>query len=382
MKWINFLHLYQPPTQSKEILDTVTHESYFKIIELLKEFPKLKLTINMSGSLLELLERHGYEGLIKSFAQFARDGRIEIVGSAMYHPILPLIPETEVREQIQLQNCICQKWFGETYKPRGFYLPEMAYSESVAHILKELGYEWIILGEVHAGTEKINPAIRYHIQNIGLDVIFRTDGISKTFPPESVLENPEYFNKPHVITAHDGELYGHWHKDDKGYYKKAFTHANIEFVTITEYLAGLKETKNISIRDASWESTEEELAAGIPYALWKMPGNVIHEKLWGLADSVITMIRNHPYDANIQPANMRLSRGLASCAWWWASERKLGPFSPITWNPTEIEKGATELLTAARTLKKVDPEIRIKTEKIFTDLHDTVWKSHWIKNTN
>lgn len=382
MKWINFLHLYQPPTQSKEIFDGIAKESYFLIIKLLEDFPKLKLTINLSGSLVELMEKSGHEEILKKFANFAWSGRIEIVGSAMYHPILPLIPDSEIRKQIELQNNVSKKWFGESFKPKGFYCPEMAYSENTARIVREMGFEWIILDEISLVRERVSFDIRYEIEKVGLKVIFRNNEVSKKFPPEFVVSDSKILNSKYLITAHDGEMYGHWHKDDRGFYKKAFEHPDIEFITGSEYIRELRHTKTISLRDSNWESTREELLNHVPYALWDDPGNLIHELLWKLANLAIKTIDENKSDPYRDTAENRLNRGLASCTWWWASERQLGPFSPICWNPKEIEKGATELVESIRTLKEAEADVRIKAEYLFSDLHDTIWKTHWKKHNS
>ncbi len=398
MKWINFLHLYQPPTQSKEILDTVVRESYSRILQLLVDFPDLRLTVNFSGSLIELLVRNGHKKIVEDFAEHVKNGRIELVGSAMYHPILPLIPEQEIRQQINAHDEISRKYFGASFAPKGFYLPEMAYSDQIGQIIKNLGFEWIILDEIHAANTastkitKIDPEILYNIKDIGLGVIFRNTGISKTFPPEYVVENSIFSKEKYLITAHDGELYGHWHTDDRGYYGKAFSHPEIQFILASDYIKEIAEAgqitnlskneKSITVREASWESTQAELENHIPFSLWNDPQNIIHEKLWALAHFSMKTIETSETDAHISGAVQRLHQGLASCSWWWASKRKLGPFSPITWNPKEIERGATELLEAVRTLKDIEGDTRVEAEKIFTDLHAAIWDTHWKNKPN
>lgn len=377
MKWINFLHIYQPPTQTKEIVEKVTKESYDLIVDLLKKYPKLKLTMNINGSLLELWQNFGFQNTITQFKALVESGRIELVGSAMYHPILPLIPAHEIKTQIILNNEISKRIFGNTYKPKGFYLPEMAYSPEVGKIIEGMGFSWIILDEIHLGKE-VDQHIRYTAEGTKLSVIFRNTKISKTFPPESVIEK-KLTNIPHLITAHDGEMYGHWHKEDRGYYEKAFTNHDIEFITCSEYLKELKKTKKVKIRNANWESTEEEIGADVAYSLWKNPNNEIHKELWRLAEMTSKAVAEHSKDPGIKIASNHLSRGLSSCAWWWSTERKLGPFSPIMWNPTEIERGATELIFAIRDLKNLDKNTKEKAESVFKNLKDNVWNKHWAK---
>lgn len=378
MKWINFLHIYQPPTQEKNILDVVAKESYTLIPHLLEKYPNLRLTMNISGSLLELLEKNGYETLIKKYVRCVGEGRIELVQSAMYHPILPLIPEAEIRDQIDQNSVMLKKYFGNDCAPRGFYFPEMAYDKRTADILKSLGFEWIILDEIHAGHQTVDTQTEYVIKDNGLKVLFRNPIFSKSFPPEFVDTHMNSIGDKYLITAHDGELYGHWHKDDKGFYEKTFSRLDISFLTASQYFIEIKKmgstVREIEVRSASWESTEDELKEGIPYGLWNDPHNQIHAGLWSLAHLAIESVEKNTASPEYISGKHYLDRGLASCAWWWASEKKLGPFSPVAWNPTEIKKGASELLGAIRTLG--NPDEKTQAEKISTSLFDLIWKKH------
>lgn len=374
--WVNFLHLYQPPSQSKEVVDLVVRESYTLILNLLQAYPTLKFTINMTGSLLELLEQYGYRNVIDGFVKYVKEGRIELVGSAMYHPIVPLISEEETRRQIYLHNEINKKYFGDTYVPKGFYFPEMAVDVKSLKIIKEMGFEWTILDEIHA-KEKTSADIKYTEKESGMILVFRNSLFSRSFPPEFIIANAEKITTKFLVTAHDAELYGHWHKDDKGHYEKIHTSPRFETITVSEYISALTEAKEIQIREASWESTEEELKKKNTLALWNSTENPIHQALWKLAETASAIIRAHQDDPYIGNATDALSKGMASCAWWWASERQLGPFSPLTWNPTEIEKGAHYLLNAVRSLKKIKKTERTIAEKEFTALHDMIWDKHW-----
>jgi len=375
MQWINVLHLYQPPTQSREIIDKVVRESYETILRLLNTYPKLKLTINISGSLLELLEKYEHRHIIEGLAHHARRGVIEFVGSAMYHPILPLLSEKEITRQIELNTVISRKCFGDVYNPRGFYLPEMAYSTATGHAIKRAGFDWIILDEIHTETP-VSAKIKYHIDEVGLDVLFRNTQFSKTFPPEYIVAHINEIGEGPIITCHDGELYGHWHVDDKGFYEKAFTHPHIETLCVSEYIDTLATTAHIKIRDASWESLPEELSKNIPLGLWQHPDNAIHTRLEYLKRHVLTAVEDHQNDPGYAEARHHADKGVASCAWWWASERKIGPFSPVSWNPTEIEKGAKELYEAAQRLTTLSAEDRELIEFLYLQLHETIWVHH------
>jgi predicted glycosyl hydrolase (DUF1957 family) len=377
MKWIQFHHLYQPPSQDEAVVKTVSRESYDRICLLHEENKHLKSTINLSGSLIELLEQHEESAILSRIKKLVEGGQIELVGSVMYHPLMPKVSIEEATRQIEFQEEALRRVFGDV-KLRGFYFPEMAYDPTMAMLVKGRGYEWIILDEIHC-KEPVLPDTLYEDAASGLKVIFRDRTTSKTFPPQYVIENFSQFKDKTVVIAHDGELYGHWHKDDKGFYAQMLSHRDIKFVLISEHIDSLKDTKVevVILRQASWESTEEELTAGIPYALWDHPDSIVRKSLWAFAASVGAVLEKKTKDPHINEARREYSKGLASCAWWWASERQLGPFSPLTWNPTEIEKGVKRINNAARTLKKLPVKTHAAIEHEYHALLEMVWNEHW-----
>jgi predicted glycosyl hydrolase (DUF1957 family) len=378
--WIDILHLYQPPTQSKDVVDMVVAESYRKILELLQTNPNLHLTINLSGSLIELLEKYHHHEVIRDFKTFVKNGQVELLGSAMYHPILPLLPEKEINRQITLNSALLTKHFGQDFIPRGFYIPEMAYGEKIVKAIRRAGFSWIILDEIHSRA-KIDFGARYLGPN-GLGVIFRNSALSRTFPPEFIETHRSEIAGGYLVTAHDGELYGHWHKDDRGYYKKVYSDPEVATLTASEYLARLGRPQKIYLREANWESTPAELAAQMPYGLWQDPANDVHKKLDRLKRFALRTVEKHKDNPRYAIARDKADKGVASCAWWWASERVLGPFSPLTWNPDDVEKGANQLLSAVRSLKNIDPKIYLQAERYFNAVHGTVWELHWKKHPN
>lgn len=149
MKWIQFFHLYQPPTQEQAVTEKVTRESYERIVSLHEQFPSMKTTWNLCGSLIELFEQNEQHQLIDRMRALNNRGQIELVGTAMYHPLMPKITEEEAERQITWQEDTLRRVFGNEVQLRGFYFPEMAYSSAMAALVKRRGYTWIILDEIH-----------------------------------------------------------------------------------------------------------------------------------------------------------------------------------------------------------------------------------------
>ena len=101
MYWINFLHIYQPYEQSKEILDAVANESYRPLFKGLLNIPDIKINLNINGSLTELLAKNGHQDIIENIKTLANQGKLEFTESAKYHPLLPFLKKQEIARQIR-----------------------------------------------------------------------------------------------------------------------------------------------------------------------------------------------------------------------------------------------------------------------------------------
>lgn len=375
--WVNFLHIYQPPWQEEGIVHQTAHESYDYLLTLLTKYPDFTFTLNISGSLVEQL--HILEpAILVKLQQAVKNKRLELTASACYHPILPLLPEQEVVRQIKLNQEILFKYF--KIKPAGFYLPEMAYSLKTAKIIKKLGYTWIILDPIST-SQKIKNNILYQIKNLGLKVIFRDRVYSQNYPAEIIYQK---FQKKQdfaetIITATDGEMYGHKHEDWQGHLEKILVNKNLAVLTVSQYLKTLKQTQSVSLRDSSWETSLADLRHDIPFALWQSPKNAIHQALWQLTNFSISLVKKYPKDQNYFWARHHLDRGLSSCTFWWASAKKVGIFSGLAWHPDMVDNGTEELVRSVRSLKKASIAEKIQAERYYAKAKRLIWETHWRK---
>jgi len=384
MLWLNFLHIYQPPTLDKDLLIRIAKESYFNIIKTLKKNKDYKITLNITACLTEYLYQLGYTRLINDIKTLAAKGQIELVGSAAFHPLLPLIPIKEVSRQIKVNNEINQCHFGSVYNPKGFYLPEMAYSPKVARAIKRAGFKWIILDEIAVdgkiNHQHIDYSKIYKIKKIGLNVVFRNRKLSRSFVPEAIGRVLKKRKLPEVvITATDGELYGHKYQDKDNILNTILKNRNFKTKTISDFINHNKNEKKIEVYSSSWESTPAEIQKGIPYSLWWHPKNRIHEKLWKLANFALKLNYEYWRDQNHFASRLHMEKGLASCTFWWASGKDFKMLDRPAWNPDEVEKGALELLRSIRALVKITAKTKIKAEKMFLDIHKSIWSKHWKK---
>ena len=375
--WVNFLHIYQPPWQQRGVIEQAAIESYEYLFTLLRKYHRFRATLNITGSLIEQLAEIRPD-LLKSLQALVKKGDVELTASAKYHALLPLLPESEIRRQINLNQEVLSKYFRK--KIKGFYLPEMAYSKSVAKIIKELGFKWLILDPItYAG--QIDNNILYQIKDIGLQVVFRNRKVSKSYPAEIIYKKFKHKNNRSeiIISATDGELYGHFHEDWQGHLEKILQNDNLQVNTIGQYFNSLKNKEIINLRTAGWETTEQELKKKIPFALWQDPKNKIHQTLWQLTKAAIDVVNKYPRDKNFYWARRHLDRGLASCTFWWASAKKPSQFSPLSWNPDAIDNGSEELVRSVRSLVKASVAERLKVERLYIKTKKITWETHWRK---
>ena len=382
MYWANLLHIYQPPEQKKEIIDQVVKESYNKILAILKSNSKTKISLNICASLTEQLNKYGYHNVINNINELVQKGQIELLGSAAYHPILPLLPNTEIVRQIRLNEDINHKYFGKSWehRPKGFFLPEMAYSKKVGLIIQSIGYKWIVLDEVayceqsknkqksshnllshkqnrqagcyNGGLRQVSFNKYYKIKN--LKIVFRNRRMSMLFFGKWLDSTDKFFSaikkdnrsSKFLITAFDGENIGHHYKHLAFLWQKILNNSTIHTLTYSEYLDMLKYSPFIKVNPlaSSWSTEKEDLEKRIPYPLWKDTHNKLHQYQWQITNLFVKLINKCQNNINYKKARSILDKALSSDQYWWASSR---PW----WGPSMIKQGLYRFLKIMRLLK-------------------------------
>lgn len=384
MTWINFLHFYQPPNTDSFTVYEALDRSYWRLIRLFEEHPDLTCTINISGCLLARLKNEGELDFISRLKKLIERGQIEVVSSAAYHALLPLLPEKEIILQIKENEKILTDVLGIKDKPRGFFLPEMAYSQKVGKVLKEHGYSWIILDEIACDKGCGNDLNNAFVDKSSrLDVVFRNRKASGAYPPDYILSMfSKNENIETLITATDAELYGLRHEDPTGEMERVAKIETLKTKTISQFINEQKEKKEIDLRSCSWDTSEEDIKQGKPFKLWKDRDNSIHNKLWSLADFVMSLENEFKEDKNYYWYRWHLVRGLASCTFWWASARDFANvFGPYAWSPDIIERGIDDLVRAVRSLDdEQSRKYKLKAEKKYLEIKKNIWNNHWKKH--
>ncbi len=383
MLWVNFLHIYQPANVDGRIIDEATDASYYRLIRALEENKKIKFTFNISGCLVLRWENQKYFDLIKRIKKLVQAGKIELVGSVAYHPLMPLIPIKEAERQIRENEDILKYFFGQKIKLKGFFFPEMAYSPQVGKLVKKMGYQWTILDEI-AYNGKLNQVDFdkvYQDKETSLDIVFRSRRNSSCYVPELLFKKIKQKSEKNklFITATDGELYGLRHIDHTAVFEKLLKNPLLKTDTISNFISKHKERECIKLLTCSWNTTEKEIKKGEPFNLWKNPKNKIQIELWNFANLAYKLMEKHKNDQNYNWARWHFVRGLASCTFWWASSQDFRSlFGPISWNPDEIERGINEFIRSIRSLAdSTTHRTKMNAEKKYIKLKKMIWEKHW-----
>jgi len=114
---------------------------YSPFIDALEELDMKSNHFFTGWTLEQLLERSPH--LIKRIKKLVSQGKIEIGNHTYGHPILTLIPTTDIELQIDMSKSIEEKVF--SIKSKGFYPPEWCIDPTIPEILSRKNFEWMML---------------------------------------------------------------------------------------------------------------------------------------------------------------------------------------------------------------------------------------------
>jgi alpha-amylase/alpha-mannosidase (GH57 family) len=347
------LHIYQPPGQTADMLARIADESYRPLLRTFRTRSQLRASININAVTVEMLMEQGHRDVVQGLRDLAATGQIELTGSGKYHPLLPLIPGEEAARQILLNNESHAHHFGATYRPRGFFPPEMAYGPTTGAQIAAAGHSWVLLSGIACPVSWPLDRVHRVEQAHSLAVLFRDDILSNIISFRST-DVPGFITKlralaharssRYVVIAMDAETYGHhipgWEEEFLGRLydaiaapvpaarSRASRMVDASFIqpaTLSEIVEEFPAGSAVTPRASSWSTTQWDLDNLTPYPLWRQPGNQFHEFLWRHLDQTLGMFaearRLAPEAEETRTARLFLDRALHSDQFWWASRR-------------------------------------------------------------
>lgn len=221
------IHCHQPVDNFDRVIYEIIKKSYKPFFEVLRLYPQFKCSVHFSGWLLEFIKTNDKElfSLMKELAP-----QIEFFTGGFYEPILASIPSCDRVKQINKLSSFIEKNFNQ--KPRGLWLTERIWDDSIIDDLKECNIDYVIVDDYHliaSGfnkdklkgyflTENSNNKIALFPINKDLRYIIPFASIDNTM--EKINSFASYEGENAAIIFDDGEKFGVWPRTYEKVYEK------------------------------------------------------------------------------------------------------------------------------------------------------------------
>ncbi len=299
---------YDDKASNERILKKVAEKSYIptneRLLKLLNENPNFKLSLSITGTVLEQLERWSPESLT-SFKQLTDTGRVEIVGETYHHSLAFFYSRTEFEVQVDMHKRKVQEVFGQT--PQVFRNTELAYNNDLAYWADQAGYKGILA----EGWDKVlgwrspnfvyRPSythqIRLLMKNYKLsdDIAFRFGDSEWAEFPLTADKFSHWLSEDQAASNFnlfmDYETFGEHQWEESGVFgflehlpKEWLKTDGHTFMTVSEVIDSYSPADFVDVpQTITWADTERDLSAWLGNA---MQGTAINS-LYSLQESIL-----------------------------------------------------------------------------------------------
>ena len=137
---------YFDELKNKEIMLKVANKCYLPTNKLLLDLihqhhGKFRVAFSITGSAIEQFAKYAPE-VLASFRQLALTGCVEFIGETYAHSLSALFDEAEFIAQVKKHNELMLDHFD--YQPVTFRNTELLYSNKIAQLVADLGYQAIL----------------------------------------------------------------------------------------------------------------------------------------------------------------------------------------------------------------------------------------------
>lgn len=136
---------YDDRTSNERVVHKVAEKSYLpmnrRLLKLLQDYPEFKVSMSITGTVIEQLEKWAPEAL-QSFKDVVATGRVEIVAETYHHSLAFFYSRSEFEHQVAMHRDKIEQVFGQT--PKVFRNTELAYNNDVAYWADKAGYKGIL----------------------------------------------------------------------------------------------------------------------------------------------------------------------------------------------------------------------------------------------
>ena len=288
-----FAPSYNDRTSNERILHKVAAASYLptnrKLLQILQRHPEFRLSMSITGTVLEQLEMWSPEAL-QSFKDLIATGRVELLAETYYHSLAFFYSRFEFEKQVRMHHDKIKQLFGQ--EPKIFRNTELSYNNDLASWADQAGYKGIITEgwDPILGWRSPNfvyqPAythdIRLLLKNYRLsdDIAFRFGSRDWAEWPLTAEKFTHWINglddaQTNVNLFMDYETFGEHQWDETGIFDflehlpAEFTrHEGNSFMTISEAIDAFPPADTVDVPGVvTWADAERDLSAWVGNSL-------------------------------------------------------------------------------------------------------------------
>lgn len=300
---------FDEKTSNERILKKVAEKSYLptnqKLLELLNNNPEFKVSLSITGTVIEQLQKWSNESL-DSFKALVNTGKVEILAETYHHSLAFFYSRQEFELQVDMHRRKIEEVFGVT--PRVFRNTELAYNNDLARWADQAGYKGILAEGWDPILDWRSPNYLYRPVNTdNIRLLLKnyklSDDIAFRFGDSQWIEYPltadkfshwlsEDQNATNFNLFMDYETFGEhqWHESGiLGFLEhlpKEWLKTNGHtFMTVSEAIDNFEASDQIDMPNTvTWADTERDLSAWLGNS---MQANSIND-LYKLEDIILS----------------------------------------------------------------------------------------------
>ena len=146
VRFVFGLHLHQPVGNFDHVFQQHLDDVYTPLLDRLVGSEFLPIVLHVSGPLLDWLDAHASEWMDR-LGRLAADGRVELLLSGFYEPVLASLPRRDRVEQIQWMREALRRRFG--VEAAGLWLTERVWEPELAADLADAGVRYALVDDRH-----------------------------------------------------------------------------------------------------------------------------------------------------------------------------------------------------------------------------------------
>jgi alpha-amylase len=300
---------YDDDTSNERIIKKVAEKSYLptnaKLLKLIKENPGFKISLSITGTVIEQMERWSKESL-DSFKELAATGQVEILAETYHHTLAYFYSMNEFEMQVEMHKRKIAEVFGQY--PKVFRNTELSYNNDIAKWADQAGYkgilaegwdpilQWRSPNFVYqpAGTENIRLLLKNY--KLSDDIAFRFGDQNWSEWPLTADKFMHWLSEEHNATNFnlfmDYETFGEhqWHETGileflEHIPKEWLKTEGHSFMTVSEAVDNFEPVDRVDVPNTiTWADTERDLSAWLGNSLQVSAIN----SLYALEDRILS----------------------------------------------------------------------------------------------